>query len=468
MRGRANISRKLTAIVAAGALVLSMSPVQAFAWSHSWSPSAPSSPSYDAEPTDWDYLEPIEHAGVMIEQQDWTVESDAVTDVETLRAWLEARLEAMELPDVILHVKLDAADFVAAVDGTAELPEGIQGSFNAEVEITRSPLGWTSKHVPISGTIVPAPYVAPKPTPTPTPEQQVAKEIEEAIAAQIVADPDSWTVDQDDLDDIDATDEEAVKASVKIWVAAKLAPMVPEGFSHEIGEPEVVLPTEEEAGSFACPVFLTAEEPLLSPADTVESAASAAAMAAVATPQIIMQPQSLMMRASRTAAVEPVREPSLLIKGTIAPRGVKVPSEPDDPSTTPGGDDQDPQPDDGTGNGSGNGSGSQDGEEPKDNRTPIHPLALRTMDPADNVTIINTATQLDRSRVVKRPNQIDGEEAPPSMSSTAVQRGSSIAPTSDQSQSATAAGIVICVLAVAVIAVCIRQLRHKGHGHKSH
>ncbi len=90
------------------------------------------------------------------------------------------------------------------------------------------------------------------------------------------------------------------------------------------------------------------------------------------------------------------------------------------------------------------------------------------MDPADNVTIINTATQLDRSRVVKRPNQIDGEEAPPSMSSTAVQRGSSIAPTSDQSQSATAAGIAICVLAVAVIAVCIRQLRHKGHGHKSH
>ena len=440
MKGRANRAKKLTAGIAACVLALSLSPAPALAYAHA----TLFEPSYEAEPADWDdYLGPIDYAGAMVEQQDWSVGAEVVPDVAALRTWLEARLEAMELPDVILHVKLNATEVVPAVNGTAEAPEGVAGSFKAEIEINRSIIGLVSKHVPISGIIFPVPYVAP-PQPDLTPTQQAGQQIEQAILAQIADDPEAWTVEPDALGDIAADDVESTKVSVRSWVDAKVAPLVPVGFSHEVGEPDIVLPTEEDEGSFVCPIYL--EEAQEDEADGEEQTHAAATG----------QPHSLMMRSARTATMEPSREPTLLIKGKIAPRAVKVPSEPDDPDTPPDGD-QNLQPDDGNGDS----NGSQGSEEPKDNRKPIHPLALRTMDPAPD--IMNTATQLDRSRVVKRPNQIGGEEAPASMSSTTVQRGSSIAPTSDASQSTTAAGITICIIALAVIAVCIWQLRHKTH-----
>lgn len=511
MGGRAPITRKTLAVLTASALVLSLCPLGALGADARSNDGSASTYSQL-----WnDYFAPVDQAQEMLEAHEWVAAVGSASDKAAFNAWFERELEALQLP---AHTRIDrtSLEYAAPVDGTAAQPAGAAGHFTIKVSVYRTVLdAFASRSVVVEGIILPMAYEAPEPpatepddektdlsttpgTETPSAEtpstepkpptgqeqetdpvdppkteepepvppveakpedpplhplipaepltqEEAVEQTQQTVEALVSNDPTVWNIPAQMLQEIAFEEDEQAADSIETWLQGRFEALdlIPEGFVGEIRDMVIEPPTETEWGSFECLLYLVEED--VAPQSILSGS-----------DELAGHPLNEATRATMVFAIAGQGDGSLIsdddqaipISGAIPPLKVKAPTEVD---ADTGGTDE--------ANGT---DGATDAEEPgegdgADRRIIMtHPLAFSGTD--GDVDVINSEEELEGEnapRPVKRPS---GEKVS-SMSSTTIQRGAAIAPTSDPMGAVTVGAVSLACISCAVVLILISMRR---------
>ncbi len=438
-----------------------------------------------------DYFDPVDEARDMLLNAEWVSSPGEVTDATTFWIWLKAKIESLGLTKVSLRIDERSLEWEAPVAGTAEEPAGRDGGFSVTICVYRSWFdALAARRVVISGVLKAEPYelgptepdvpvvpdvpdvpenpdpVPPStdgdgdgdgteepsdpenpgtddkedpPTPPTDPGPYVPADVEEAvqwmeerIKAQQSADKDVWTMPESTTaDDATFMTKESAKKAVRSYVAELLREkeIIPAGYECRVGEPEVVLPTEKAAGSYACPVFISKED-----ASGAEEEAVLEACGLALHPLRTAQAATNVKASPGSIEDLPISNPlpDLVIEGLIP----KLKPKTTKPVEVPGG----------TINGIVN-----------------HPLAGGQT--AGSITEIAGSSSSDseeeNDREVKRPQQLSDDKRKTPDVKTTVQTGPSIASTRDTMMGSPALLGSIGAIAAVVAAICLLLVRRR-------
>lgn len=286
----------------------------------------------------------------------------------------------------------------------------------------------------------PAPYV-------PADEEEAAQIMKELILQQKAADAGAWTLGSSDdeahneMFADEASAKKAVLASVRTMLEEK--GIVPAGYTYQLGDPEVMLPTEEAEGSYKCPVYLTKVESAEGDAVGDEPRTS--------TEEAVLEARGLTMhplhatqaagnvRASTGSIVTyPIDErPDLVIDGLISrlkPQNVNRPVQ-----VVPG---------------DGNSGAGQPSSHPLANGQTAGSIKDANDDNDDDGSD-------DTEREIKRPQQLSDDKRNTPDVKTTVKSGSSIASTHDPMMGSPALLGSIGAIAAVVAVVCLLLVRRR-------
>lgn len=494
MTVRAKKIRGAVAAFAATALAVSLVPAGALAYASQQPAVQPVSDEANPVGALGGYFDPVDEAQDVLLDAQWVAEPGEVTDVATFWIWLKAKIESLGLSKVSLRIDERSLEWEAPVAGTAEEPAGRDGGFSVTLCVYRNWFdALAARRVVISGVLKAEPYelgptepdvpevpdvpdvpenpdpVPPStdgdgdgseepdepekpgtddkedpPTPPTGPEpgpgpyvpadvEEAVQLMEERIKAQQNADKDAWTMPESTTaDDTTFATKESAKKAVRSYVEEllKAKDIVPAGYECRVGEPEVVLPTENAAGSYACPVFISKEDP----AETEQEEAVIEARGLALHPLRTTQAATNVKASPGSIEDLPISNPlpDLVIEGLIPklkPKTVK-------PVEVPGG----------TINGIAN-----------------HPLAGGQA--SGSITEIAGSSSSDSEegseREVKRPQQLSDDKRKTPDVKTTVQTGSSIASTRDTMMGSPALLGSIGAIAAVVAAVCLLLVRRR-------
>lgn len=437
------------------------------------------------------YLEPVDQAVAALQEATWQVSAKEAPSASAATRWLQAQMEALGISGVHYYIDTYSASYVAATDGTADAPLGVPGAFTAKVNVYRSWLDNTfaAHRVPVQVMLVPAAYAGPDPQdpglpeevtkpddpkkpvadpskpsvsesespapggedsgkdegeqkppihplmpPAPVAKEEAVQNAQEQIASQLSADPEAWSIQEGDMPaDASFEGEEGIK-NVETWVYARLASqpgLVPEGFLPDIRNTIIdEEPAADGSRGFSCQVYLVE---VLEKDDGAQPEAQDASEAS----DIALHPLHATIRtASVTALPEEASaeindgnaaEPFILITGRT-PRTLRSSA-----------------------------GQQQDGVSGK------HPLANGGANVQRQGGTYQISSDGENAREVKHPDQLGTENPAASSSSapTTVQRGSTIASTSDASGPITFLSMMACLIAGTVAALSVRRIRKR-------